>query len=194
MSEARFLPSADGIELRSVIDLPGGLRRAGYRQGLRQILTNLVGNATKFTQGGSVVVHVRQTLGSGVQFEVRDTGFGIPPEAQARIFEPYEQADSSTLRRFGGTGLGLAICAEITRRMDGRIGVDSKEGEGAAFWLEVDLPVDSAPTDQSDARTGRAGPFAPMGTAMQGDPVRTARAPTARAAPRARGDPPIIRP
>ena len=115
--------------------------RIGDRQGLRQVLTNLVGNAVKFTDAGSVTVRVRDGGGRMVRIEVADTGIGVPAAAQERIFLPFEQADASMTRRFGGTGLGLAICAEVVARMGGRIGVQSAEGAGSVFWLELPLPL-----------------------------------------------------
>jgi PAS domain S-box-containing protein len=108
---------------------------------LRQILFNLVGNAIKFTDRGSVTVNATaRPLADGkaeLRIEVVDTGIGIAPEARARLFERFSQADSSTSRKYGGTGLGLAICRELSGLMGGTIGVDSTAGRGATFWFTV---------------------------------------------------------
>ncbi|MBP7000558.1 ATP-binding protein [Amaricoccus sp.] len=142
--EARFLPYAGGLRLAA--DIAPGLprRRVGQRLGLRQVLTNLVGNAAKFTEAGSVTVVVRPLAGDGLRIEVRDTGEGVPAEARERIFLPYEQAPSG--RHVGGSGLGLAICAEVVRRMGGRIGVEDAPGGGSTFWIEVALRL-AAPAE-----------------------------------------------
>jgi two-component system, sensor histidine kinase RpfC len=110
---------------------------------LRQILINLAGNAVKFTQRGSVTVHVsaqsETDSGLRLKFSIRDTGIGISPDAQARIFESFTQADQSTTRRFGGTGLGTTIAKQLVELMGGRIGMESAVGLGSTFWIEVDL-------------------------------------------------------
>jgi two-component system sensor histidine kinase RpfC len=110
---------------------------------LRQILINLAGNAVKFTERGSVTVHVsaRSESDSSMQlkFSIRDTGIGIAPEAQERIFESFTQADQSTTRRFGGSGLGTTIAKQLVDLMGGRIGMESAVGLGSTFWVELDL-------------------------------------------------------
>ncbi|MGC4405200.1 ATP-binding protein [Methyloversatilis sp. MC4-4] len=110
---------------------------------LRQVLTNLIGNALKFTERGSVDLSVtlaHQDEGvQGLRFAVRDTGIGIPVDKQALIFDAFSQADSSTTRRFGGTGLGLAICTRLVKRMGGRLEVISAPDEGSTFHFTVPL-------------------------------------------------------
>ncbi|WP_439614256.1 PAS-domain containing protein [Reyranella sp.] len=112
---------------------------------LRQILFNLLGNAVKFTDRGRVTASVRTAkLGDGrsrVVFDVADTGIGLDPEAQARLFQPFTQADSSTTRRFGGTGLGLSIVRRLAQSMDGDVTVRSTPGAGSTFTCEVVLAV-----------------------------------------------------
>ena len=114
---------------------------------LRQVLFNLCSNAIKFTAQGRVEVRVERAAASGamLRFSVTDTGIGIAPEAQKKIFEPFQQAEMSTTRRFGGSGLGLSICVALLDLMKGRIGVESQPGQGSTFWFEVPLPV--APPD-----------------------------------------------
>ncbi|MBP7240888.1 ATP-binding protein [Amaricoccus sp.] len=144
LAEARFLPYAAGLDFTAEIEPGLPTRRAGQRMGLRQVLTNLVGNAAKFTETGAVTVRVRTLVGEGLRIEVRDTGEGVPRDARERIFLPYEQVDSG--RRVGGSGLGLAICAEVMRRMGGRIGVEDAPGGGSVFWIEATLPL-AAPAE-----------------------------------------------
>lgn len=121
---------------------------------LRQILVNLVGNAFKFTAEGRIHVQAQALSESGanvrMRFSVKDSGIGIPPDKQAHIFTPFEQADMSTTRRFGGTGLGLSICRMLCELMGGEIGVNSQAGQGSEFWFEVQLEkrADALPTNR----------------------------------------------
>jgi PAS domain S-box-containing protein len=138
-----------GVELASYLptELPRWIRGDPGR--LRQVLLNLIGNAIKFTEKGEVVVAValeRETDEEvRLHFEVTDTGPGLDSETQARLFQPFSQADGSTTRKFGGTGLGLAISKQIVHLMEGQIGVRSNLGHGATFWFTVRL--DKQPYD-----------------------------------------------
>jgi len=110
---------------------------------LRQILFNLVGNAFKFTERGSIVVKVERLSANpadtGLRFSVKDTGIGLSAEQTARLFQSFEQADNSITRKYGGTGLGLAICKRLAQLMGGGIGVNSVLGHGSEFWFTVQL-------------------------------------------------------
>ncbi len=110
---------------------------------VRQILLNLLGNALKFTESGSITLVISQSNASefdrSILIEVTDTGIGIPRHIQSRLFQPFNQADSSVTRRYGGTGLGLSICARLVALMAGTIGVDSTPGQGSRFWLRLPL-------------------------------------------------------
>ncbi|WP_157505588.1 GAF domain-containing hybrid sensor histidine kinase/response regulator [Geminicoccus roseus] len=112
---------------------------------LRQVLVNLAGNGLKFTSTGGVEVTVRCTQPDSehvnCRFEVRDTGIGIPEDRQGELFCAFTQADRSTTRRFGGSGLGLAICRQLVEAMGGRIGLESKPGQGSVFWFDLPFRI-----------------------------------------------------
>ena len=132
---------------------------------LRQILGNLISNALKFTLNGAVAVRFASAEdGSGLRIDVADTGIGISPEIQPRLFDKFVQADSSTTRQFGGSGLGLAICRELATLMGGGIAVQSREGQGSTFTVVLAMP--------------RGGEMAPVAETID------APAPTARTRPR----------
>ena len=110
----------------------------------RQILGNYLGNALKFTARGEVRLAARRLDAQRVRFEVHDSGPGVDEPTQARLFQPFTQADESTTRRYGGTGLGLSICRELATLMGGQVGVHSRLGEGSCFWAELPLPAAGA--------------------------------------------------
>ena len=135
---------------------------------LRQILINLVGNAFKFTKAGNIDVKVTVARQEGkeiwLRFAVRDTGIGIAAEKLANIFNPFEQADRSTSRRYGGTGLGLSICSLLSSLMGGEIGVNSEEGKGSEFWFIVRFGLSDAGLAEESASTDLAAQAIPEGT------------------------------
>jgi CheY-like chemotaxis protein/anti-sigma regulatory factor (Ser/Thr protein kinase) len=143
-------PAAEAKGLALVVDadpaIPAHL--VGDRLRLGQVLVNLLSNAVKFTDSGQVTLRTRLTAATAaspatIRIDVRDTGIGIEPERLSRLFQPFEQGDASTARRFGGTGLGLAISKRLVELMDGRLWGDSRPGEGATF--SVELPLSAAP-------------------------------------------------
>lgn len=145
---ATFAATAEmkGLALDIAVDRSAAGIWEGDPVRVRQILNNLVSNALKFTETGGVKVSVRRKDGE-VRISVRDTGIGVAPEAVARLFEKFEQADASTTRQYGGTGLGLAICRDLAGLMNGRVWAQSKPGAGSTFFvsLPLDRPAEAAP-------------------------------------------------
>ncbi len=143
-----------GLEMICRIDpaVPSFLRGDPGR--VRQIITNLVGNAVKFTHAGEIVISAMVDSDDEdsvvIRFEVRDTGIGIPNSRLGAIFDPFTQADGTTTRRYGGTGLGLAICKQLAELMGGEIGVESREGGGSSFWFTAQFGRSTAGSAQPD--------------------------------------------
>ncbi|MGD0095557.1 MAG: PAS domain S-box protein [Terracidiphilus sp.] len=154
------LAQGKGIELLCIVDPTVPVMLRGDPGRLRQILTNLVGNAIKFTEKGEVIV--RATLAQAgesdclLRFSVRDTGIGIPESKIGILFDKFTQVDTSIARKFGGTGLGLAISKQLVEMMGGRISIDSREGKGSEFCFTISL----ARSNQSEAL--RAGTQPPI--------------------------------
>lgn len=138
-----FAPAAreKGLSIAAEWRGPPGIRYAADVARLRQMLGNLAGNAIKFTSAGFVRIEaavVRETAQRAwLEFSVSDSGIGLSPEQQTRLFQPFSQADSSTTRQYGGTGLGLSIVRSLAQLMDGTVGVESQPGKGSRFWFRV---------------------------------------------------------
>jgi two-component system, sensor histidine kinase and response regulator len=147
---------AKDLELIAVIDSSVPTVTSGDPGRVRQVITNLISNAIKFTQSGEVVVRVTESEPEGeagrtiIRFEVSDTGVGIEPEKLEMIFQPFVQADTSTSRKYGGTGLGLAICGQLVTLMGGDCGVSSRLGEGSSFWFTISVHADARPGERAE--------------------------------------------
>jgi PAS domain S-box-containing protein len=153
VSIIRAEAAAKGLTLGIVAaaDVPAWI--AGDPTRLRQILLNLLNNAVKFTERGTITLNILRDPdmpASQLRFEVADTGPGIAPERQHLLFQHFSQVDRSVTRRFGGTGLGLVICKRLVEAMDGVIGVDSEPGRGSKFWFAIAAPAIAAPQAGAD--------------------------------------------
>ena len=141
--------TAKGLQLTAIVSEDLGKEYEGDPVRIRQILTNLIGNAIKFTAQGQITVSMTVVKESveraGLCLKVQDTGVGVDPSVQVRLFTPFTQADGSTTRRYGGTGLGLAIVKQLAEMMGGTVGVESVLGKGSTFWCTMHLKKVSRP-------------------------------------------------
>ena len=135
------------LSMNVAADVPRRVRGDAVR--VRQILSNFLSNALKFTEAGYVRISVQALPGQIIRFEVEDSGSGIDPGVQERLFMPFTQADDSTTRRFGGTGLGLSISRELAQLMGGDVGLFSEPGRGSRFWAELPLPASTEASPES---------------------------------------------
>ena len=157
-AETIFIARAEekGLDFKVEIEKAADVWCAGDPTRVKQVLFNLISNAIKFTEKGSVNVLVKAAKGEDniidLVFEIRDTGIGIDEDAQERLFQKFSQADVATTRKYGGSGLGLAICKELASLMGGNVACDSKIGEGSVFTFSVKAPLAIAPAKR-DAQT-----------------------------------------
>jgi CheY-like chemotaxis protein/CHASE3 domain sensor protein len=187
--QSMFEPLAlrKGLQLQVLVapDAPASLFTDRHR--LEQVLRNLLANALKFTERGSVALHVSRSATGGIAFEVRDSGIGIDPSQHELIFEAFRQADGTSSRRFGGTGLGLSISRDLARLLGGDISVQSASGQGSTFTLSLPLEYRAALAQQPVAMlppdaTSAAPAAAPAGAAPR-PPAATAAPASRRPAP-----------
>jgi len=161
--------TSKGIDLATYVGPNVPERIEGDPVRLNQVLSNLVNNALKFTEAGTVVVSAKRVKsasgGCRIEFSVSDTGVGIEKAKQRAIFEAFSQADQTTTRRFGGTGLGLAICSRLVEAMGGEIGVSSQVGKGSRFFFSYDTSVIEPPRTAPDARGDKRAVVAVEGSA-----------------------------
>lgn len=151
---------AKGLALMGAGQTAPGQRYLADAHRLRQMLSNLVGNAVKFTQSGEIELSVRpvdlDAQRAVLEFSVRDTGVGIAPDKRHLLFQPFSQTDSSTTRQYGGSGLGLSIVRNLAQAMGGEVGVDSVSGQGSRFWFRV--PVERVAAGQEVRQAPRTAP------------------------------------
>jgi signal transduction histidine kinase/ActR/RegA family two-component response regulator len=149
------LADVKGLALRVDVEPDVPAHVLGDPVRVRQILSNYLTNALKFTTRGGIVLNVQRAVGHRIRFEVIDTGAGMDAAGQAMLFLPFSQVDNSITRKVGGTGLGLSICSELARLMDGTVGVSSEPGRGSMFWVELPMPaVAQAHADTHVSSTG----------------------------------------
>ncbi|MFT4978142.1 MAG: signal transduction histidine kinase/CheY-like chemotaxis protein, partial [Myxococcota bacterium] len=149
---ARFTQQAASQGLQLIFEVTEGadqLKLDADPGRLRQVLDNLLDNALKYTDSGTIHLRVSRGVGGGIRVEVIDSGAGIPVGERQRIFESYTQVDGSFSRRHGGAGLGLAICRSLIQMMGGQIGYTPVEAGGSCFWIELPLPAGSVPTESA---------------------------------------------
>jgi len=156
MSTLKPVAHQKGIELVADFDLEPGSQLVSDEGRLRQILMNLLGNAVKFTEQGTVTLTASVTPEKEIEFSVRDTGPGIPNDQQAVIFERFRQVDASVTRKHGGTGLGLAISQELAQLLGAEIRFSSKVGVGSTFSFKLPMPLSSVETSGSLSQTAAA--------------------------------------
>lgn len=161
---APFQPKAEEKNLQLVVNTQTGIteKLSGDPLRLGQILTNLLSNAFKFTEQGQITLSVNELASQPgkprtLEFKVEDSGIGIPPDRVSKLFQPFEQADTSTTRHFGGTGLGLSISKQLIELMGGKIGVESNVGRGSCFWLTLPLAAQANQIQQCEKIRGLAG-------------------------------------
>ena len=157
------------LEITAYLEDAARRRLRGDPTRLRQVLLNLLSNALKFTERGSISVEVTAHAAApghtAVRIEVQDTGIGLSPEAKAKLFQKFQQADGSITRRFGGTGLGLSICRQLIKLMGGEIGVVDRSGGGSTFWIEITLENAEAAVPRGPPADGET-TAVPRGLAM----------------------------
>ena len=145
VSAYRLLADSAGLQLELYVNDAVPEVVLGDALRVRQILSNFLTNALKFTEQGRITVRLQREPDDRLRLSVQDTGLGISPALAARLFTPFTQADESSTRRYGGTGLGLSICRELAQRMGGDVGVHSQPGQGSEFWALLQLPACTAP-------------------------------------------------
>lgn len=156
-----FAPDAlrKGVRLYFTVDAAADQLCVGDAHRIRQILTNLVGNAVKFTESGRILLRaeLHHSVGQGAQLRVQviDSGIGMSPEQTAQLFQPFQQADASVSRRYGGSGLGLALCQQIAQAMGGQVSVESTEGVGSSFTLLLPMQVQALQPPPTQPLLGR---------------------------------------